>query len=141
MNLVCDVALDNQFNNGRKVIDFLHHISESCTYFKECHISKGILHILYFQIIPTISQKFDSNFLGPKLAPNLYTCSHLEYNYTSAFFSSSSWRISAGFDCNTIWWLIRWNVLAACFFRAACRKKKNLKNQLFAESFSCKGVF
>ena len=31
-------------------------------------IFQKVLHIVYFKIIPTISQKFDSNFLGPKLA-------------------------------------------------------------------------
>ena len=60
------------FNNDRKVIDFLRHISESCTYFKECHISRGF-DVLYFKIIPTISQKFDINFWGPKLAHTLYS--------------------------------------------------------------------
>ena len=33
------------FINHRKVIDFfLHHISETCTYFEECHISRGFAH-------------------------------------------------------------------------------------------------
>ena len=59
-----------QFFTMIEVIDFLRHISESCTYFKECH---WVLHILYFQIIPTISQKFDSNFWGPKLVHTLYS--------------------------------------------------------------------
>ena len=36
-------------------------------------IFQEVLHILYFKIIPTISQKIDSNFLGPKLAHTLYS--------------------------------------------------------------------
>ena len=53
MNLVCDVALYFRkeyapfltiFNSDWKVIDFLRHISESCTYFKKCHISRYIAH-------------------------------------------------------------------------------------------------
>ena len=73
------------FNNDGKVIDFLRHISESYTYFnfiftsyiiKHIHILMSVifqeeLHILYSKIIPTISQKFDSNFGGPKLAHTL----------------------------------------------------------------------
>ena len=39
------------------VIDFLHHISESCTYFKECHISRGIAH----SILQNYSQLFPKN--------------------------------------------------------------------------------
>ena len=82
MNLVCDVALYFRkeyapfltiFNSDWKVIDFLRHISESCIYFKKCHISRYISHILYFRIIPTIPQKFHGNFLGPKLAHTLYS--------------------------------------------------------------------
>ena len=36
-------------------------------------IFQEVLHILYFKIIPTISQKFDRNFWGPKLAHTLYS--------------------------------------------------------------------
>ena len=32
-----------------------------------------VLNILYFKIIPTISQNFDSNFWGPKLTHTLYS--------------------------------------------------------------------
>ena len=45
------------FNYDRKVIDFLRHISESCTYFEECHISRGIEHSIfqnYSNIFPKI---------------------------------------------------------------------------------------
>ena len=46
-------------------------------YLNHVHIFKSVifqevLHILYFKIIQTISQKFDSNFRGPKLAQTLY---------------------------------------------------------------------
>ena len=36
-------------------------------------IFQEVLHILYFKIIPTISQKIDSNFGGQKLAHTLYS--------------------------------------------------------------------
>ena len=47
-------------------------------YLNHVHILKNVifqevLHIVYFKIIPTISQKIDSNFLGPKLAHTLYS--------------------------------------------------------------------
>ena len=47
-------------------------------YLNHVHIFKSVifqevLHILYFKIIPTISQKFDRNFWGPKLAHTLYS--------------------------------------------------------------------
>ena len=36
-------------------------------------IFQDVLHTLYFKIIPIISQKFESNFWGPKLAHTLYS--------------------------------------------------------------------
>ena len=47
-------------------------------YLNHVHIFKNVifqkvLNILYFKIIPTISQKFDSNFGGPKLTHTLYS--------------------------------------------------------------------
>ena len=36
-------------------------------------IFQEVLNILYFKIIPTISQIFDSNFGGPKLTHTLYS--------------------------------------------------------------------
>ena len=36
-------------------------------------IFQEVLHILYFKLIPTISQKFDSTFLGQKLEHTLYS--------------------------------------------------------------------
>ena len=54
------------FYNNRIVIDFLHHISESCTYFKECHISKGIEHSI-LQNYSNIFPKIWLWFLGAKV--------------------------------------------------------------------------
>ena len=47
-------------------------------YLNHVHILKSfifqeVLNILYFKIIPTISQNFDSNFWEPKLAHTLYS--------------------------------------------------------------------
>ena len=47
-------------------------------YLNHVHILKSVifqevLNILYFKIIPTFSQKFDSDFWGPKLAHTLYS--------------------------------------------------------------------
>ena len=47
-------------------------------YLNHVHILKSVifqevLNILYFKIIPTISQNFDSNFWGPKLTHTLYS--------------------------------------------------------------------
>ena len=47
-------------------------------YLNHVHIFKNVtfqevLNILYFKIIPTISQNFDSNFWGPKLTHTLYS--------------------------------------------------------------------
>ena len=44
-------------------------------------IFQEVLNILYFKIIPNISQKFDSNFGGPKLTHTLYSpFLHMETN-------------------------------------------------------------
>ena len=42
-------------------------------------IFQEVLNILYFKIIPNISQKFDSNFGGPKLTHTLYSPLNLLY--------------------------------------------------------------
>ena len=71
-------------------LQFLTMIEKSEIFYVIClnhvHIFKNVifqevLHILYFKIIPTISQKFDSNFWGPKLAYTLYS------PFDSIFFS------------------------------------------------------
>ena len=51
-------------------------------YLNHVHILKSVifqevLNIPYFKIIPTFSQKFDSDFWGPKLAHTLYSLSSL----------------------------------------------------------------
>ena len=63
-------------------LHFLKMIEQSqifyLIYLNHVHILKNVifqevLHIPYFKIIPTIFQKFYSNFLGPKLTRTLYS--------------------------------------------------------------------
>ena len=63
-------------------LNFLTMIKKSeifyVIYLNHVHILKSVifqevLQILYFKIIPTISQKFDSNFGGPKFSHTLYS--------------------------------------------------------------------
>ena len=63
-------------------------------YLNHVHILKSVifqevLNILYFKIIPTISQKFDSKFGGPKLAHTLYS----PFDLYSALMTVKPWRL------------------------------------------------
>mgnify|MGYP003688715487 CR=1 FL=1 len=49
------------------------------------YIFQEVLNILYFKIIPTISQKFDSNFFGPKLTHTLYSSFWQQCVYDAVF--------------------------------------------------------